>query len=67
MSKKFLFILMGVLLTAASTADAAYVVGDKMPVSSAADGKKIVIEAASTTVKKEGSCFIMSEISARKI
>ena len=50
MSKKFLFILTGVLLTAASAADAAYVVGDKMPVSSAADGKKIVIEAASTTV-----------------
>ena len=50
MSKKFLFILTGMLLTAASAADAAYVVGDKMPVSSAADGKKIVIEAASTTV-----------------
>ena len=50
MSKKFLFILTGVLLTVASAADAAYVVGDKMPVSSAADGKKIVIEAASTTV-----------------
>ena len=49
MFKKFLFFLTGVLLTAASTANASYVVGDRIPVSGAADGKKIVIEAASTT------------------
>ena len=50
MFKKILFILTGVLLTAAVAADAAYVVGNRILVSSAADGKKIVIEAASTTV-----------------
>ena len=48
MFKKFLFIMTGVLLTAASTTNASYVVGYRIPVNSAADSLNIIIEAAST-------------------